>query len=656
MTFDSRGRIVTVCVGVDGPAAAADGPADARHAREHDAAAAHPGTGSIFNDFAGGGYFYLDNRDRAVIPTTTRHLYVVAVGEGGFALERDYDLTAAVPLGDKIISALPDWSGRYWFASTRGVMGTVDPASGALKARDLGEDISNSFAVDNEGGVYVVTQKAMYRLDPAADGTPAVTWREQYENSGIAKPGQVHAGSGTTPTVMEQGLGGDRRQRRPDERGRVPPRPGGERRPGGMPAAGVRPGCLGHRPVADRGEPFDRGGEQLRPRQPDLRERRQDHEPRHRARRPRRRRAAAAARSGTATRSRRRWCPSSRWRPGSSTPTPSRGAATTRTPGTSPRSTSAAAGPSTRRLAGTGLGYNNNFAPVTLGPDGSAYVGALGGLILVRDARQPSGPPASSPRGCRAQRPRLSLSLRYRRGRTSAGRAPAFAGAVCARGAVRASLAGADRRRARRVGFYLGRRRVKLDRPVSLLGADRRPPPRRQPPSLGQRPRAHERWPAGHAQAPLPRLRGKLMDQIALRNRLLLATAMWKDDTQEPLPKLPPGEPAEQLSSFELLLVDMLCAQGHPGDGAPGGRPDLGPGARPLRRRSGEAARGGMPRGPCPPLGAARRRRRVSPLSRALRPPRKGPLARVPVHGGRGHRLAHAGPAARRDGPGRCSS
>ena len=27
-------------------------------------------------------------------------------------------------------------------------------------------------------------------------------WREQYDNSGIAKPGQSHAGSGTTPTVM----------------------------------------------------------------------------------------------------------------------------------------------------------------------------------------------------------------------------------------------------------------------------------------------------------------------------------------------------------------------------------------------------------------------------------------------------------------------
>jgi hypothetical protein len=32
-----------------------------------------------------------------------------------------------------------------------------------------------------------------------------------------------------------------------------------------------------------------------------------------------------------------------------------------------------------RRLAGEGLGYN--YAPVTLDPDGTAYVGALGGLV-----------------------------------------------------------------------------------------------------------------------------------------------------------------------------------------------------------------------------------------------------------------------------------
>jgi hypothetical protein len=39
-----------------------------------------------------------------------------------------------------------------------------------------------------------------------------------------------------------------------------------------------------------------------------------------------------------------------------------------------------------RRLAGTGFGFNNNYAPVTLGPDGTAYVGVLGGRSGVSPA------------------------------------------------------------------------------------------------------------------------------------------------------------------------------------------------------------------------------------------------------------------------------
>ncbi len=48
------------------------------------------------------------------------------------------------------------------------------------------------------------------------------------------------------------------------------------------------------------------------------------------------------------------------------------------------------------------------------------------------------------------------------------------------------------------------------------------------------------------------------MDAITLRNRLLVATGMWKEATGEPLPRLEPGEPADQIRSFELKLVDRL--------------------------------------------------------------------------------------------------
>ena len=51
---------------------------------------------------------------------------------------------------------------------------------------------------------------------------------------------------------------------------------------------------------------------------------------------------------------------------------------------------------------------------------------------------------------------------------------------------------------------------------------------------------------------------------MELRNRLVLATAMWRDATDEPLPRMPPGDPADQLQAFELRLVDVLCAQATP--------------------------------------------------------------------------------------------
>jgi hypothetical protein len=50
----------------------------------------------------------------------------------------------------------------------------------------------------------------------------------------------------------------------------------------------------------------------------------------------------------------------------------------------------------------------------------------------------------------------------------------------------------------------------------------------------------------------------------ALRNRLLIATTLWREASDEPLPKLPPGDPTEQIESFELQVVDLLCREATP--------------------------------------------------------------------------------------------
>jgi hypothetical protein len=51
------------------------------------------------------------------------------------------------------------------------------------------------------------------------------------------------------------------------------------------------------------------------------------------------------------------------------------------------------------------------------------------------------------------------------------------------------------------------------------------------------------------------------MEGTALQNRLVIAAGMWRDATDEPLPKLAPGDPASQIEEFELRLVDLLCRE-----------------------------------------------------------------------------------------------
>ena len=37
------------------------------------------------------------------------------------------------------------------------------------------------------------------------------------------------------------------------------------------------------------------------------------------------------------------------------------------------------------QYAGSGLTFNNNYAGLALGPDGTAYLGVIGGIIALRD-------------------------------------------------------------------------------------------------------------------------------------------------------------------------------------------------------------------------------------------------------------------------------
>jgi hypothetical protein len=52
-----------------------------------------------------------------------------------------------------------------------------------------------------------------------------------------------------------------------------------------------------------------------------------------------------------------------------------------------------------------------------------------------------------------------------------------------------------------------------------------------------------------------------VVETRSLQNRLLVATTLWREVTDDPLPRLEPGEPAAQIETLELLVVDRLCSE-----------------------------------------------------------------------------------------------
>jgi len=393
VTFDSAGRIVTICVGVEGPELVL---IDAQ-TLETDAvmplpprSPPSPGS-SIFSDFSGGGYFYLDQLDRAVIPTNNRQIWVVGETESpigpGFALLRTYDLSSAVALGDGIVSVLPDWHGLLWFVTVHGLVGTVEPASGALAVLGLGgEAIGNSFAVDETGGVFIVSDHALYRFDAGPNGAPLVTWRETYDRGTRLKPGQVNFGSGTTPTLMGRSWVAITDNADPRMNVLVYRRAAVVSGPrlfctepvfaAGMSATENSLIGVGTRSLVVENN-YGYSG-------PAVTENGGTTEP-----------GVTRVDLGTSG-CRTVWTSAERVPSTVSKVSLGAGLVYTYTKDPEPNNTDAwyftaidfRTGQTVyKRRAGTGLGFNNNFAPVTLGPDGTAYVGALGGLVQIRDAQ-----------------------------------------------------------------------------------------------------------------------------------------------------------------------------------------------------------------------------------------------------------------------------
>ncbi len=222
VTFDRQGRILVVCVGARPVLYLLDPVSLEALARLPLPAIDRQAKGN----FGAGGYFFLDQLDRAVIPTRSRDIWRIKELDtpGGTQLVKDHtcasDLPRMIPKNQSILSTFPDANGLLWFTTSGGpdpvsepaMVGTANPNSSdsdactvMLHTLPAGEAISKSFAVDpdpSRGGVFIVSDHQLYRFDAAPGGMPMVTWQEEYDRGTQIKPGQRVQGSGTTPTLM----------------------------------------------------------------------------------------------------------------------------------------------------------------------------------------------------------------------------------------------------------------------------------------------------------------------------------------------------------------------------------------------------------------------------------------------------------------------
>jgi hypothetical protein len=167
-----------------------------------------------------GAYFYVDEQNRVVIADAEQHIQRVvhrqdASGAWTFEKVDDWDLSAEVPHDcvrptswfpkgecDPITGVMPDHQGLIWWITRRGRIGTLYPNTGKVQGTQLiNEEIQNGMSVAADG-IYIVSDHAMYRFTADAAGKPLQGWREVYDRGTGRKVGAINQGSGTTPTLM----------------------------------------------------------------------------------------------------------------------------------------------------------------------------------------------------------------------------------------------------------------------------------------------------------------------------------------------------------------------------------------------------------------------------------------------------------------------
>lgn len=159
----------------------------------------------------GGVYAYLDADSNLVMVDGTNALTWISHSQDGMKVwvSRRIDLTDAMKIEpkDHVVGIVPDWHGRIWVASERGVVGLIDPKRNVVRLTKL-QQYSPTERIDNSisacpQGVSIITSYGIYMLGAdASTSKPRIIWSHSYDRGTKQKPGQLSHGSGATATFF----------------------------------------------------------------------------------------------------------------------------------------------------------------------------------------------------------------------------------------------------------------------------------------------------------------------------------------------------------------------------------------------------------------------------------------------------------------------
>lgn len=213
--FDSKGRIIAVSGGFAGFRLLLLDPDSLEILAEYDL----PQRAStrkflqtldfsyISSDTSGGAYFVLLDGDRTLLGNSDNVIQIFKIDDSGtqpkWTVEKEYDVSKDLPQDSYITAVIPDHQGNYWFVTRYGQVGYLEPQTGKSHIITLkDEEIQNAFVTDADG-VYIVSDHAQYKFNIGKNGDPSVTWRTEYDRGTSVKPGEIDQGSGTAPTLLD---------------------------------------------------------------------------------------------------------------------------------------------------------------------------------------------------------------------------------------------------------------------------------------------------------------------------------------------------------------------------------------------------------------------------------------------------------------------